>query len=112
AVFGSTSARHTLFRGSLRTFRAVLGARLLPAGHSSRVHCSAHNVIADTRQILDAAAADQHNRVLLEVMADSWNIGRDFDTVGEPYAGHLPQSRIRLFRRGRIHASAQASALG
>src|SRR5262249_42856077 len=42
---------------------------------------------------------------------DAWNVGRDLDPVGETDARHLPKRRVRLLRRGRVHAGAHAAAL-
>jgi hypothetical protein len=33
-------------------------------------------------QILNPATPDQHHRVFLEVVANSWNIGGHFDAIG------------------------------
>src|SRR5690606_9061075 len=53
------------FSSGLRTLGAVLGTTLLALGHAGGVERAAHHVVADARQILDAATAQQHNRVLL-----------------------------------------------
>src|SRR6185503_17680377 len=87
---------------------AVLGPSLHPALDADRVERPAHDVIADARQILDAAAADQHQRVLLQVMADAGNVGRHLDAVGQPDARHLAQRRVRLL--GRLGEDADADA--
>src|SRR6267142_4453676 len=52
----------------LRPLGSVLGAALLAVLHALRVQRAAHDVIAHPGQILDAAAADQHHRVLLQIM--------------------------------------------
>src|SRR5579883_1917213 len=66
----------------LGPFCAVLRAALLAVGDADRVHGAAHDVVADAGQILDAPTADQHDRVLLQVVADAGNIGRDLNAVG------------------------------
>src|SRR5690606_14119221 len=48
---------------ALRTLGAVLGAALAALGHAGGVQRAAHGVVAHARQVLDAAAADQHHRV-------------------------------------------------
>src|SRR3954471_17713720 len=45
---------------------AVLGAGLLAVLDALRVERAAHDVVAHARQVLDAAAADQHHGVLLQ----------------------------------------------
>src|SRR6478609_8788058 len=48
---------------------AVLGTALLPVLHALRVERAAHDVVAHAGQVLDATAADQHDRVFLQVVA-------------------------------------------
>ena len=76
-----------------------------------RVERAAHDVVADTREVLHAAAADQHDGVLLEVVALARDVGVDLAAVGEPHARHLAQRRVRLLRRLREHAQAHAAPL-
>src|SRR5215471_3638820 len=45
--------------------------------------------IADARQVLHAAAADEHDRVLLQVVAFAADVARDLEAVREPHAGDL-----------------------
>src|SRR6188474_990317 len=47
---------------------------LLAVFHTLRVEHAAEDVIAHARQILDAAAADHHHRMLLQVMALAGNV--------------------------------------
>src|SRR3974377_2114329 len=67
----------------LRALRAVLGATLLALTDAGAVERAAHGVIAHTRQVLDAAATDEHHRVLLQVVALAADVARDFVAVGE-----------------------------
>src|ERR1019366_5426924 len=96
---------------SLRPLGSVLGATLLAVGDAYGIQRAAHHVIADTRQILHTATAYQHNRVLLQIVADTVNVGRDFNAVGQPHAPDLAQSGIRLLRRLGVHPSADAALL-
>jgi hypothetical protein len=52
----------------LRALGAVLRPTLLAALDAHGVERAAHDVIAHAGQILDAAAADEHQRVLLQVV--------------------------------------------
>jgi hypothetical protein len=70
--------------------------------HALRVERAADDVVADARQIFHAAAADEHHRVLLQVVADAGDVGRDFDAVGQPYARYFAQRGVRFFRRDRL----------
>src|SRR5207249_7197310 len=88
----------TLFRsgslpGLLRTLRAVLGARLLALIHSRGVERAADDMVADARQVLHAAAADHHDRVLLQVMPLTRDVRRHFRS--EEHTSEL-QSRFDL----------------
>src|SRR5919108_4560374 len=95
----------------LLRLHAVLGAGLLAVGHAGRVERPADDLVAHARQVLDAAAADEHDRVLMQVVALARDVRRDLHPVREPHAGDLAQRRVRLLRRGRVHARADAATL-
>src|SRR5688572_28678580 len=73
----------------LRPLGAVLRAALLATLHADSVERAADDVIPHAREILHTTAANEHERVLLEVVADTRDVGRHFDPVGEPDARHL-----------------------
>src|SRR5260363_112936 len=75
----------------LGAFRTVFGARLLAILHTLRIQRAAHHVVAHARQILHATAADQHNRVLLQIMAFAANIRNDLKTVCQSHLRHFAQ---------------------
>src|SRR6185436_8159812 len=89
----------------------VLGPALLPPLDAHRVQGSADHVIAHSGKVLHAAAPDHHDRVLLEVVPDARDVGRDLDPVRQPHARHLAERRVRLLRRGRVDAHAHAALL-
>src|SRR5689334_7502456 len=62
------SSRSVLSSSRLGLLGAVFRAALLAILDAGRVQRAAHHVIANTRQILDPAAADQHDRVLLQIV--------------------------------------------
>src|SRR5437867_3220059 len=66
----------------LGALRAVLGARLLAILDALQVERAAHDVVAHARQILHAAAAHQHDAVLLQVVAFAADVGDDLEAVG------------------------------
>src|SRR5690349_18978247 len=98
-------------RSALGALGAVLRAALTTALDAHRVERAADDVIANAREILHAAAADEHDRVLLQVVADARDVGRDLDPVGEPHPRDLPQRRVRLLRRRGVDADADAAPL-
>src|SRR6185436_14965068 len=104
------SSRHTCVL-RLGALRAVLRATLLAALHTNGVERATHDVIANARKILHAAPANQHERVLLQVVADAGNVRRDLDAVGQPDAGDLAKRGVRLLRRLREHTHAHTALL-
>src|SRR4029078_2758681 len=97
---------------ALLLLRAVATARLLAVLHALRVQRAAHDLVAHAGQVLHTAAADQDDRVLLEVVALTRDVGGDLHLAGELDAGDLAQRGVRLLRRSRVHAGAHAAALG
>ena len=87
----------------------VLGAGLLAVGHAQAVEHASNDVVADARQVADAAAANQDDRVFLEVVPFTADVGGDFLAVGEPHTGDLPERRVRLLRGHRLDLEADPS---
>src|SRR3954451_6181986 len=90
---------------------AVLGAALAPVADAGGVEAAANHLVTEARQVADATAADQDDRMLLEIVTFSWNVGADFHPVGQPHAGDLAQRRVRLLGRRRIDARADTALL-
>src|SRR6187200_2729644 len=67
----------------LRALGAVLGAALLAIVDAGAIERAAHRVITNAGEVLDATAADEHHRVLLEVVAFAADVRRNFVTVDE-----------------------------
>ena len=95
-------------RGGLLALGAVLGAGLLALGDALAVEHAADDVVADARQVADAAAPHQDDRVLLEVVPLAADVGGDFLAVGEPDSRHLAQGRVGLLGRHRLDLEAHA----
>src|ERR1035437_7695962 len=68
---------------SLGALGAILGTGLVAAGDAGGVQGAAHHVVAHARKILHAAAADEHDAVLLQVMPHAGDVGGALDAVGE-----------------------------
>src|SRR6266536_2255059 len=90
---------------------AVLRTPLLTVGHAGSVERRANDLVADARQVLDTAATDEHDRVLLKVVALARDVGRDLHLVRQADARDLPKGRVRLLRGVREHARADAALL-
>src|SRR5262245_28152596 len=102
-------------RGMLGAFllglRAVLAATLLAVAHTGGVEGAADDVVLDRRQVLHATAAHEHDRVLLQVVADPRDVGRHFHLVRQPHAGDLAERRVRLLGGHRAHLETDATLL-
>jgi hypothetical protein len=69
-------------------------------------------VIANTRKILNTTTANEHDRVLLEVMSDTGNVCGYFNTIAKANTGNLAECRVRFLGRYGHDASAHTAALG
>src|SRR4249919_3860212 len=113
---GSTSSGR-LGAGPLRGISALLllgavaAAGLLTVLHALGVERAADDLVADTGEILHPAAADEHDGVLLEVVTDARDVGRDLDAARQAHAGDLAEGGVRLLRGGRVDARADAATL-
>src|SRR3954471_19239175 len=96
---------------SFRALGAIFGAALAAVLDTLGVEDSAKHVVADSGQVANAAAADQHHRVLLKVVAFAGNVGDHLALVGKAHLGDLAERRIRLLRGGRIDAGADSALL-
>src|SRR5580700_199737 len=112
AFLDAGATRHGSSARLLLAFGAVLAAALLAVLGSGRVEGAADDVIADTGEVANATAADEHDRVLLEVVADAGDVRGDLDLGGQPDTGHLAERRVGLLGRGRVHADADPATLG
>src|SRR5438309_718487 len=103
---------HSLFTASARVdddpANRERGAAI---GNTPRGQRAADYVIAHARQILNATASDEHDRVLLQVVADTRNVSRNFNPVREPDARDFSQRRVRLLRCLGIDTSTDPSLL-
>ena len=68
-------------------------------------------MVANAGKVANTAAADEHNAVLLQVVAFARDVGDDFALVGQANLGHLAQSGVRLLRRRRVDAGADTALL-
>ncbi len=90
----------------------VAGASLLAVLHAGGVEGAPDDLVPDAGEVADAAPADQHDRVLLEVVALAGDVGSDLDPVGETHAANFAKSRVGLLRGDGVHAGADPPSLG
>src|SRR5688572_9809285 len=98
-----------LFLGALG---AVLGTALMTIGNAARVECAANDVIAYARQILHTATANQHDRVLLQIVAFAGDIRGHFVAVRQTNTRHFAERGVRLLGRRGVNTRADAALLG
>src|SRR3954464_2126514 len=106
-----SAAGHLNSLSGLRRLGAIFRTGLLAVLHALRVQRTAHDVIAHAGQVLHAAAADEHHRVLLQVVPFTADITDDLEAVGEADLGDLAKGRVRLLRGRRVHAGAHPALL-
>src|SRR5207245_2841862 len=90
--------------------RLRAGPRPVPV--AGRVQPAPNHLVAEGRQVLDAAGADRHDRVLLQVVPLARDVGADLHLVRQAHTRDLAESRVRLLRGRRVHARADAALLG
>src|SRR6478609_540349 len=112
AINGRRGAGPLRGMSALLLLRAVPAASLLAVLHALGVQRAADDLVADPGEVLHPAAADQHDGVLLQVVALAGDVGGDLDLTGQLDPGHLPQRRVRLLRGGGVDAGADPAALG
>src|SRR5690606_15614508 len=95
----------------LRALGAVLRTALLAVVDAGAVERTAHGVVAHAGKILYATAADQHHRVLLQVVTLATDVAGHLIAVDQAHAAHLAQRRVRLLRSGGIDTGADAALL-
>src|SRR5699024_11209090 len=91
---------------------AVVGARLLAALHCLGVERTAHDLVADAGKVLHTAATDEHDRVLLEVVALAGAVGAGLDAGRQAHTSDLAQRGVRLPGGLGVDARGGAAALG
>src|ERR1700678_4832246 len=96
----------------LSALRTILRASLLTILDALGIQRAANHVVTHTRQVFHTTAANQHDRVFLQVVAFTTNVRNDFEAVRQAHLGDLTKCRVRLLRRRGVHASAHAATLG
>src|SRR5919204_4643134 len=97
---------------ALLALGAVTRAGLLAVADALGVQDAADDLVTDAGQVLHPAAPHQHDRVLLQVVADAGDVGGDLDAAVEAHPADLAQGRVGLLGRGRVDARADPPPLG
>ena len=96
----------------LGTLGAVLGTALHTARNALGIQSTADDVVTDAGEVLDTAAADHDDGVLLQGVTHAGDIGGDLVAVGQTHTGDLTQSGVGLLGSRGSHGGADASLLG
>lgn len=95
----------------LAAFGAVLTAALLAFFDAEAVEGAADDVVADARKVAYAAATDEDDGVLLEVVPLATDVGGYFFAVAEAHASDLAESGVGFFGCLRADDEADAASL-
>src|SRR5215469_9636536 len=96
---------------ALLLLRAVTAAGLLAVAYALGVERAADDLVADARKVAHPATPHQHDGVLLQVVADAWDVRGHLDVTGQPHPGDLAERGVWLLGRGRVDARADAATL-
>jgi len=50
--------------------------------HSQGIQSTPDDMVANAWKVFHAATPYEHNRVLLEIVSDTWDVGGDFNPIG------------------------------
>jgi len=68
-------------------------------------------VVTNTRKVLYTTAADEHDRVLLQVVSFTGDVSVDLFSVAETYTSNLTHSGVRFLRGSSVNPKAYATLL-
>src|SRR5687768_8875747 len=68
---------------SLRPLCAILGSRLLTIGDPSCVERSTDYMVTNARKVLNTTSTDQDDGVFLQIVADTGDVGCNFNPIGQ-----------------------------
>mmetsp|Transcript_17545 Transcript_17545/g.44175 ORF Transcript_17545/g.44175 Transcript_17545/m.44175 type:complete len:209 (-) Transcript_17545:116-742(-) len=110
ALLSRVTTRHAS-ASLLRLLRTIVRTALLTVFDGLGIQGTTHDVIAHARKVFHTAAADQHNRVLLQVVAFARNIAQRFEAGRQAHLGHFTKRGVRLLWRGCVDARTNAATL-
>src|SRR5699024_479394 len=91
--------------------RAVEAAGLPAVLDTGGVEGAADDLVADAGEVFDTATTDENDRVLLEVVPLTRDVGRDLDAAGEAHTCDFAQGGVRLLRGVGVDAGADPASL-
>jgi hypothetical protein len=95
----------------LGSFDAIERAALTPVIHAGGIEYAPEYVIADARQVFDAAATHKDYRVFLQVVALARDVAGHFVAGGEADFADFAQGRVGFLGGRGVNASTNAALL-
>ena len=95
----------------LRTLRPVTGTSLTTGRHTQCVEHTANDLVTHTWKVTHTTATDEHNAMLLKVVAFTGDVRRQFLAIRQANTSDLSKSRVRLLRSHGSHLQADATLL-
>lgn len=68
-------------------------------------------MVSNSTEVFHSTAPDEDHRVLLEIVPDTWNIGRYLYSICKANTCDLSKGRVRFLRRNGPDASANSTFL-
>src|SRR5688500_2501340 len=96
---------------ALLLLRAVAAARLLAVADTLGVQRTTDDLVPDAGEVLHTAATHEHDRVLLQVVADTGDVRGHLDLAAQLHTSDLAQRRVRLLGSGGVHTRAHSAPL-
>jgi hypothetical protein len=95
-IVGPSYSSSVALKGKRRSvlfwlFCPILGAALFPVLNTDRIEGTTDDMVSHSGKIFDSSSPNQDDGVLLEIMTNAWDIGRNFDAVGESHTSYFPQ---------------------
>ena len=105
------SAKRKSFLLGLGALSTVLGTALLAVLDTLSIQSTTDNVVTDTGEVLNTAAADHNDGVLLQGVANTGNVCGDLVAVGQAHTGDLTQCGVGLLGGRGTNCSADTALL-
>ena len=103
--------RSQLLLLGLRTLLTVLGTALHTTLNTLGVERTADDVVTHAGEVLDTAAADQNDAVLLQVVADTGDVGGNLIAIRQADTGDLTKCGVRLLGGHRLYDETHSTTL-
>ena len=90
---------------------AVLRTTLLAIIDTKGIERTTDDVVTNTGKVTNATAADEHDRVLLKVVAFTTDVRGHFFAIGQTNTSDLPECGVRLLGSRCLHSQTHTATL-